>query len=291
MDGAKLGQRLRLVGTLFVLSVQVERLARVLPGLIVASHQTTHLAELYEPAGMIFQHAHASIFANRLFRQRAPLREASLERIALAQARRDQLQISPVAGATTEGQALFQHPDGMLQVPFGEVQSSEVVVDNNRGSPSAFQRGKAEHLLLVAPALGECPEHAQGMRQPRPGLDPHVCTGPTRGPVRNLYAPLQELDRPAEVNNDLVCLPQVIGCFHLQGALAELSREREGLLARRTGAGLPAVGHGFVPYFAPQGMVRQAVDARRQHGLHGRGELQGGWQGYPALAAKRALFY
>ena len=43
--------------------------------------------------------------------------------------------------------------------------------------PSAFQRGEAKRLLPVAPTLGEGPEHAQGRRQPRPGLEPHVSTG------------------------------------------------------------------------------------------------------------------
>src|SRR5262245_60331766 len=31
----------------------------------------------------------------------------------------------------------------------------------------------------------------------------------------------------------MVYLPQVMGCLYLQGALAQVSREREGLLARR----------------------------------------------------------
>ena len=37
-------------------------------------------------------------------------------------------------------------------------------------------------------------------------------------------------------------------------------------------------------------LQRQAVDAGRQHGLHGRGELQGG-EAHPALALQRALFH
>ena len=77
--------------------------------------------------------------------------------------------------------------------------------------PSAFQRGEAERLLPVAPALGEGPERAQGPRQPRPGLDPHVCTGRARLPVRRLHVPPQQLGRPAEVAEGIVYLPQVIG--------------------------------------------------------------------------------
>ena len=49
VDGAQLVQRIRLVGTLFVLPGQVERLARVLPGLLAASRQTTDLAEPCDP--------------------------------------------------------------------------------------------------------------------------------------------------------------------------------------------------------------------------------------------------
>ena len=46
LDNAKLVQRERLVGMLFMLPGQVERPARVLPGLLAASRKTTHLAEL-----------------------------------------------------------------------------------------------------------------------------------------------------------------------------------------------------------------------------------------------------
>ena len=107
---------------------------------------------------------------------------------------------------------------------------------NDRCVPSAFQRGEAERLLPVAPALSEGPERAQGPRQPRPGLDPHVCTGRTRRPVRSLHVPPQQLGRPAEVAEGIVYLPQVIGGLPLQGAVAERGREFEGLLARRDGA-------------------------------------------------------
>ena len=172
MDDAKLVQRLRLVARVLVLPGQVERLARVLPGLLAASRQTTDLAEPCDPAGMTSQRARADIFADRLLQQRAPLREAPLERRGIAQARHDLSQPGPVAGGTTEGQALLQHPDGVLQVPLGEVQEAEAAVGNDRCGPSAFQRGEAERLLPVAPALGEGPERAQGPRQPRPGLDP-----------------------------------------------------------------------------------------------------------------------
>ena len=51
LDGAQLVQRMRLVATLFVLSGQVERLVRMLPGLLAASRQTTDLAEPCDPEG------------------------------------------------------------------------------------------------------------------------------------------------------------------------------------------------------------------------------------------------
>ena len=107
---------------------------------------------------------------------------------------------------------------------------------NDRCGPSAFQCGEAERLLPVAPALGEGPERTQGQRQPRPGLAPHERTGRARLPVRRLYVAPQELSRPAEGTDGIVDLPQVMGGFLLQGALAECGRERERLLTRRYGA-------------------------------------------------------
>src|SRR5215472_16540458 len=55
VDNAKLMQRVCLVSASLVLPGQVERLARVLPGLRVASRQTTDLTEPCDPAGMISQ--------------------------------------------------------------------------------------------------------------------------------------------------------------------------------------------------------------------------------------------
>ena len=123
LDDAKLVQRERLVPAFLLLPGQVERLACMLPGLLAASRQTTDLAEPCDPVGMTLQRARADTFADRLLQQRAPLREAPLERRGIAQARRDRSQPVPVAGGTTEGQALLQHPDGVLQVPLGEVQA------------------------------------------------------------------------------------------------------------------------------------------------------------------------
>ena len=54
LDDAKLVQRVRLVSTCLLLPSQGERLARVLPGLLAASRQSTDLAEPCDPAGMIF---------------------------------------------------------------------------------------------------------------------------------------------------------------------------------------------------------------------------------------------
>ena len=70
---------------------------------------------------MMSQRAHADTFADRLFQQRAPLREAPLEHRGGAQAPRGYSQPDSVAGGTTEGQAVLQHPDGVLQVPLAEV--------------------------------------------------------------------------------------------------------------------------------------------------------------------------
>src|SRR5262252_5360771 len=98
---------------------------------------------------MAVQHARADIFSDHLLQQRTPLSEASLERIGMAEAHHDESQIEPLVGGTTEGQALVVHPNGVLQVPLGEVQGAEPAMDNDLCIPSAFQRGEAERLLPV----------------------------------------------------------------------------------------------------------------------------------------------
>src|SRR5712691_2325258 len=98
LDGAKLVQRERLVPACLLLPGQVERLARVLPGLLAASRQTTDLAEPRDPVGLTVQRARAETFADPLLQQCAPLREAPLERSGIAHARRGRWQKVPVAG-------------------------------------------------------------------------------------------------------------------------------------------------------------------------------------------------
>src|SRR5262249_55182709 len=154
--------RVCLVSACLVLPGQVERLARVLPGLRAVARQTTDLAEPGDPVSMISQHTRADSDAAPLLQQRTPLREAPLERIGVAQARCDRSHIHLAARGTTEGQARLQHSDGVLQVPADEICVADVAVGNDRCGPSAFQRGEAERLLPVAPALGEGPEVAQG---------------------------------------------------------------------------------------------------------------------------------
>ena len=58
----------------------------------------------------------------------------------------------------------------MFQVPLGEVQVAERTVGHDRGEASAYERGKSEGLLPVAPTLGEGSERAQGPRQKRPAV-------------------------------------------------------------------------------------------------------------------------
>ena len=132
MDHAQLVQRERLVGALFVLPGQVERLVCVLPGLLAAPHQTTDLAEPCNIEGAVEQRAHADFFPDRLLQERTPLREAPLERRGRAQACRDQSQPDPVAGGTTEGQAR-SNTWMAAQVPLGEVQVAEAA-----GSTTGF---------------------------------------------------------------------------------------------------------------------------------------------------------
>jgi hypothetical protein len=112
LNGAQLVQGVRLVAAFLEPPGQVERLARVPPGLIVAPRQATDLAEPCEPQGMMLQRARADTFVDCLLDKRAPLREAALERRGIAQGCRDRSQIGRVTRGTTEGQALVEHPDG-----------------------------------------------------------------------------------------------------------------------------------------------------------------------------------
>ena len=112
-----------------------------------------------------------------------------MERRGIAQARPNDAQPGPHARGTTEGQALVEHLDGVRRIPLGEVQPTETAMGNDRCLPSAFERGEAECLLAMTPALGEGPERAQGLRQPRPRLDPPAPTGRARLSVRDLHNP------------------------------------------------------------------------------------------------------
>src|SRR5262249_19584459 len=235
MAGAKLLRRLRLVSAVLELSSEAERLVRVLPGLLATSRQTTDLAEPDDQEGAL-PRARADIFVDPLLHQRASLREAPLERSGIAQARHNRAQRVPVAGSTTESQALLEHSDRVLQSPLDEVHIAEAEMDNDRCVPSACQRGASERLLPMAPALGEGPEYTQGPCQPRLGLDPYVCTDPGRLPVRSLDIPPQHRGPPAEVAGGIVDPPQAKGGLLLQGMLAEGGRELEGLLSYGNGA-------------------------------------------------------
>src|SRR5512134_1836604 len=89
MDDAKLAQRVRLAPTFLLLPGQVERLVRVLPGLLAVSRQTADLAEPGDAEGMTSQPACADTFPACLLQQRAALCQVPLERSGIAQARQD----------------------------------------------------------------------------------------------------------------------------------------------------------------------------------------------------------
>src|SRR5439155_21388040 len=131
MDGAQLAECESFFPACLLLPGQVERLACVLPGLLAVSNQTTDLAEPRHPVGSMTR-AHADTFSDRLLQQRAPLSNASLERIGIAEIRYDRTQPVPVAGGTAERQALVEYPDGVLQIPFGEVELAEAAMHNDR---------------------------------------------------------------------------------------------------------------------------------------------------------------
>jgi hypothetical protein len=73
---------------------------------------------LCDPAARTSQRG---IFVDRLLHKRAPFSHSPLKHSGRAQAHQDILHPGPVAGGMTEGQARLQHPDGVLQVPLGEV--------------------------------------------------------------------------------------------------------------------------------------------------------------------------
>jgi hypothetical protein len=189
LDDAKLVQRACLAPAVLLLPGQVERPACVFPGLLATSGKATDLAALCQLVGTTLPPTRAE--ADRLLQQRVPLREAPLECIGSAQTYRDPLQPGLVAGGTTEGQALVEHPDGLRQVSLAEVHVAEAAVGMDRHGPAAFPCGEAERLLPVTPPLGEGPERTQGLRQKRLGLDPHSCTGLARLPIRRLHVPPQ----------------------------------------------------------------------------------------------------
>jgi hypothetical protein len=189
LDNTKLVRRQRLVPACLLLAGQGERLACVLPGLLATSRQPTDLAEPGDPAGMTFEGTRADRDADPFLQLCAPLRQAPLERRGKAQTRHDRWQPGPLAGGTTEGQSLVKHPDGVLQVPLRDIEEAEAAVGHERCLPSAFERGEAERLLPMTPALGKGPELAQGPRQPCPGFDPKDDTEGAALPVRRLHVP------------------------------------------------------------------------------------------------------
>jgi hypothetical protein len=177
------------------------------------------------------------------------------------------LEPGPGAGGTTEGQALLQHPDGGLQVPLGEVQEAEATVGHDRCGPSTFQHGEAERLLPVAPTLDEGPERAQGQHQTRSGPDLQLCPGCARLLIGRLHVLPRQLGRSAEVADGPVGPPEGIGCTHLQGALAELGCEREGLLARRNGAVMVSRLHAFTGHVGQYLSQADPIVERPSQGL------------------------
>ena len=161
LDDAKLVQRERLVPACLLLPGQVERLAGVLPGLLAVSRQTTDLAEPCDPEGLIWQRARADTFADPLLQQRAPLREASLERRGIAQARRDTC-------TTRIGYRRHDREPGTARTPGWRAPGPL-----GRGTGSRGSRGQRSVYSLGLPAWrgGAPPPHDAGPRQ-RPRARP-----------------------------------------------------------------------------------------------------------------------
>ena len=136
LDHAKLSQGVRLVPA-SLCAGPGRGLAGVLPGLLTLSRQTTDLPQPCDPEGPMSQCARAETFADRLLQQRAPLREAPLERSGIAQPATITGNKSGLPEARQRARPCLQHPDGGLQVPLGGVQLTEPAVGNDRCGPSA----------------------------------------------------------------------------------------------------------------------------------------------------------
>ena len=113
-----------------------------------------------------------------------------MERRGIAQARPNDAQPGPHARGTTEGQALVEHLDGVRQVPLSEVQPTETAMGNDRCLPSAFERGEAECLLAMTPALGEGPERAKVCASHARGLIRWLRSVPTSRSAVSTFCPL-----------------------------------------------------------------------------------------------------
>ena len=204
---------------------------RVLPGLFAASRQTQIPLSHATQRGLCRAPVRI-LSADPLLQQRAPLSDASLERIGIAQVRHDRSQPVPVAGGTTEDQALLQHTDRPAPGPLGRGTARR----HSRGQPSAlppaFRRGEAEQ----PPPRGAGPRRRPRARsrsvpaRPGPG-SATLSLGVLKRPVRHFHIAPQQLGRPTEVADSIVYLPQTMGCSHLQSTIAERGCELEGLLA------------------------------------------------------------
>ena len=107
---------------------------------------------------------------------------------------------------------------------------------NDRCLPSAFSRGEAERLLSMTPALGECAEVAQGLRQPRPGRLRQFMLGvpDSRSATSTFHRPNSAAQ--TKLPTAAVGHPQEHGCVRLQSAIAKLGREIASLPAHSNGA-------------------------------------------------------
>src|SRR5262249_33906910 len=106
LNDAKLAERERLEPALAVPLGQVERLACVLPSLLIVPLEETDRAEPCEIEGLRVQSAHAATFPERLLQERAPLGEVARKRQRIAEGSRGRSSDVPVVGGAAEGQAL-----------------------------------------------------------------------------------------------------------------------------------------------------------------------------------------
>jgi hypothetical protein len=160
MDSPQPAERLPLVPARLLLPSELERLVRLLPGLLPASSQQTHVAEPCHMEGLRLQRAGVETFLERLLQERAPVDEVARERVGIAQAHGDGTvevplhpahrgqhgqhlaQLGPIVEVPGQGLGLAQHGAAPPLLSHREQHVSEVAAELNGQAPGVGGAGR-----------------------------------------------------------------------------------------------------------------------------------------------------